>query len=157
MNGACAGVALALVSFCDLRFVAADAKLTTAAPKLGLPAEYGLSWTLPRLIGTTRAADLLLSGRIVTGAETAEWGLWNGVADDGEATLAAATDYARMLATTAGPNAVTVTKRQLATDLLRHDPAASVNDSIRLLGEAMATAEYREGVAALRDKRPPAF
>ena len=157
VNGACAGVALALVSFCDLRFVAAGAKLTTAAPKLGLPAEYGLSWTLPRLIGTTRAADLLLSGRIVTGAETAEWGLWNGVADDGEATLAAATDYARMLATTAGPNAVTVTKRQLATDLLRHDPAASVNDSIRLLGEAMATAEYREGVAALRDKRPPAF
>jgi enoyl-CoA hydratase/carnithine racemase len=157
VNGACAGVALALVSFCDLRFVAAGAKLTTAAPKLGLPAEYGLSWTLPRLIGTTRANDLLLSGRIVTGAETADWGLWNGVADDGEATLAAATDYARMLTTTAGPNAVTVTKRQLTTDLLRHDPAASVNDSIRLLGEAMATAEYREGVAALRDKRPPAF
>ncbi len=157
VNGACAGVALALVSFCDLRFVAAGAKLTTAAPKLGLPAEYGLSWTLPRLIGTTRANDLLLSGRIVTGAETAEWGLWNGVADDGEATLAAATDYARLLASTTGPNAVTVTKRQLATDLLRHDPAASVNDSIRLLGEAMATAEYREGVAALRDKRPPAF
>lgn len=157
VNGACAGVSLALVTFCDLRFVAAGAKLTTAAPKLGLPAEYGLSWTLPRLIGTTRAADLLLSGRVVTGAETGEWGLWNGVADDGEATLAAATDYARLLATTAGPNAVTITKRQIARDLLRHDPAASVNDSITLLGEAMATEEYREGVAALGEKRPPKF
>ena len=80
MNGACAGVGLAFVAFCDLRFASADAKITTAAPKLGLPAEYGLSWMLPRLVGATRAADLLLSGRVVTGAETADWGLWNGVA-----------------------------------------------------------------------------
>ena len=65
-------------------------RLTTAAPKLGLPAEYGMSWMLPRLVGVTRAADLLLSGRVVTPAETAEWGLWNGVEADGEATLAAA-------------------------------------------------------------------
>ena len=157
VNGACAGVALALVAFCDLRFVAADAKLTTAAPKLGLPAEYGLSWMLPRLVGATRANDLLLSGRIVTGADTANWGLWNGVEPDGEATLAAALDYAELLATTAGPNAVAVTKRQLATDLLRDDPGASVNDSIDLLDQAMRTAEYREGVSALRDKRPPNF
>lgn len=157
VNGACAGVGLALVLFCDLRFVAADAKLTTAAPKLGLPAEYGMSWTLPRLIGATRAADLLLSGRIVTGAETAEWGLWNGVESDGEATLAAATAYAQNLSATTGPLAVAMTKRQLADDLLRHDPAASVNDSIRLLDEAMGTAEYREGVSALREKRPPNF
>ena len=90
VNGACAGVGLSLVLFCDLRFVAAAAKLTTAAPKLGLPAEYGASWMLPRLVGVTRANDLLLSGRVVTGAETADWGLWNGVEADGEATLEAA-------------------------------------------------------------------
>jgi enoyl-CoA hydratase/carnithine racemase len=53
---------LALACFCDLRFGAAGAKLTTAAPRIGLPAEYGLSWILPRLIGVTHAADLLLSG-----------------------------------------------------------------------------------------------
>jgi len=47
------------------------AKITAAAPRLGLPAEYGLSWTLPRLVGTTRAADLLLAGRVVTGDDTA--------------------------------------------------------------------------------------
>lgn len=157
VNGACAGVSLALVCFCDLRFVAADAKVTTAAPKLGLPAEYGLSWTLPRLIGTTRATDLLLSGRIVTGAETAEWGLWNAVCDGGAETLDTARAYGRLLATTTGPNAIAMTKRQLATDLVRNDPVASVEDSIRLLGEAMATEEYREGVAALREKRAPDF
>jgi enoyl-CoA hydratase/carnithine racemase len=157
VNGACAGVGLSLVLFCDLRFVSSTAKLTTAAPKLGLPAEYGASWMLPRLVGATRANDLLLSGRIVTGAETAEWGLWNGVEPDGEATLAAARRYAHLLATTTGPQAVTTTKRQITTDLLRHDPAASVTDSLRLLDEAMATEEYREGVAALTEKRPPRF
>ena len=154
VNGACAGIGLALVLFCDLRFVRADAKLTTAAPKLGLPAEYGMSWTLPRLIGTTRAADLLLSGRIFTGAETAEWGLWNGVDDD---PLAAATTWAHSLSTSTGPTAVATTKRQLAADLLRHDPAQSVNDSISLMNTAMASDEYAEGVAAMVEKRPPNF
>ena len=142
------------MAFCDLRFVAADAKITTAAPKLGLPAEYGLSWILPRLIGVTRANDLLLSGRVVTGAETADWGLWNGVAADGEAALTAALPYARTLAATTGPRAVETTKRQIAADLLRHDPAASVTDSLRLLDEAMGTEEYREGVAALAREAP---
>ena len=84
VNGACAGVGLALALFCDLRYVSATAKLTTAAPRLGLPAEFGLSWVLPRLVGVPRAADLLLSGRVVTGADTADWGLWNAVAPDGE-------------------------------------------------------------------------
>jgi len=157
VNGACAGVALALVAFCDLRFVSATAKITTAAPKLGLPAEYGLSWTLPRLVGPTRAADLLLSGRVVTGAETADWGLWNAVLPDGDATLDAALDYARAVADSTGPNAVAATKRQLVADMLRHDPAASVADSLRLLDELMGTAEYREGVNALVEKRPPNF
>jgi enoyl-CoA hydratase/carnithine racemase len=157
VNGAAAGIGLALALFCDLRFGAADAKLTTAAPKLGLPAEYGMSWILPRLVGVTRANDLLLSGRVVTVRDTADWGLWNDVLTDGEATLAAATDYAELLATSVGPNAVTVTKAQIYRDLHRHDAAASVAESKTLLDEAMRTAEYREGVAALRDKRPPSF
>jgi enoyl-CoA hydratase/carnithine racemase len=157
VNGAAAGIGLALALFCDLRFASASAKITTAAPKLGLPAEYGMSWVLPRLVGVTRAADLLLSGRIVTAADTAEWGLWNEVLPDGEAALAAAHAYARLLATTVGPNAVTTTKRQLYRDLHRHDAAASVAESKRLLDDAMRTAEYREGIAALRDRRPPHF
>lgn len=157
VNGAAAGVGLALALFCDLRFVAAGAKFTTAAPRLGLPAEYGMSWILPRLVGVTRANDLLLSGRAVTGAATAGWGLWNDVLDDGETTLAAATAYARQLVATSGPNAMRVTKRQIYDDLLRHDVGAAIVDAQRLLGEAMGTSEYREGVAALREKRPPRF
>ncbi|MEJ7800256.1 MAG: enoyl-CoA hydratase-related protein [Ilumatobacter sp.] len=157
VNGAAAGVGLALALFCDLRFASAAAKLTTAAPKLGLPAEYGMSWVLPRLIGITRANDLLLSGRIVTAADTADWGLWNDVLSDGEAALAAAREYATLLATTVGPRALSTTKAQIARDIHRHDSAGSVAESKHLLDEAMRTAEYREGVAALRDKRPPRF
>jgi enoyl-CoA hydratase/carnithine racemase len=157
VNGAAAGVGLAVALFADLRFGAADAKLTTAAPKLGLPAEYGMSWVLPRLVGITRATDLLLSGRVVTPAQTESWGLWNGVEADGAATLVAAQAYAHRLVATAGPNAVAMTKRQIATDVLSHDPAASITESLRLLNEAMGTPEYREGVAALRAKRPPNF
>lgn len=157
VNGACAGVGLALVLFCDLRFGSAPAKITTAAPKLGLPAEYGMSWTLPRLVGVTRANDLLLSGRVVTAADTADWGLWNSVETDGAAALDAAHRYAHDLAASTGPLAVAATKRQIADDLLRHDPAQSVHDSIRLLDVAMGTDEYAEGIAALRGKRPPNF
>ncbi|MDP2291689.1 MAG: enoyl-CoA hydratase-related protein [Actinomycetota bacterium] len=157
VNGAAAGVGLALALFCDLRFGAAAARLTTAAPKLGLPAEYGMSWQLPRLVGVTRAADLLLSGRVFTPADTESWGLWNGVEPDGEAALAAAQAYARHLATGVGPAALTTTKAQLYRDLLHHSPAAAIHDAQRLLEHAMTTDEYREGVAALREKRPPTF
>jgi enoyl-CoA hydratase/carnithine racemase len=131
--------------------------MTTAAAKIGLPAEYGLSWILPRLVGVTRANDLLLSGRVFTAEETHDWGLWNGVHTDAESTLAAATDYAQRLATSAGPGAVRMTKHQIYDDLLSHDVGASITTSKRLMNEAMAGAEYREGVAALRDKRPPNF
>ncbi|MGI9051460.1 MAG: enoyl-CoA hydratase-related protein [Ilumatobacteraceae bacterium] len=157
VNGACAGVGLAVALFCDLRFVNAAAKLTTAAPRLGLPAEYGMTWILPRLVGATRAADLLLSGRVVTGADTAGWGLWNDVLGDGAAALEAATTYAGHLATDVGPAALRTTKRQLYDDLLRHDVGASLDDAQRLLAEAMGTAEYREGIAALRESRSPRF
>ena len=157
VNGACAGVGLAVAMFCDLRFVSATAKVTTAAPRLGLPAEYGLSWILPRLVGATWAADLLLSGRVVTGAETAGWGCWNDVLATGDEALAAARAYGRQLASSVGPAALRTTKRQLYADLRRHDVGAALVEARRLLGEAMATAEYREGIAAFRDARPPRF
>lgn len=157
INGACAGIGLALTLFCDLRFISASAKCTTAAPKLGLPAEYGMSWTLPRLIGATRANDLLLSGRVFTGAETRDWGLWNDVAENGASALRLAQDWAHNLAVTAGPNAVTITKAQIYRDYIRHDIGSSIDESIALINDATQTAEYREGVAALREKRPPNF
>lgn len=156
VNGGCAGVAFSLACFCDMRFGAADAKITTAAPKLGLPAEYGLSWILPRLVGVTAAADLLISGRTFTASE-APPGLFNAVYDTREALLAAVTDYARGIATRVGPNAVRQTKQQLYRDILSFDVGDSIEDSKARINDAMSTDEYREGVAAFRERRPPRF
>ncbi len=137
--------------------MSATAKLTTAAPRLGLPAEFGMSWVLPRLVGVTRAADLLLSGRVVTGADTAEWGLWNAVAADGERRARRRARVRRSRLADVSPASVAVTKRQLYDDLLRLDVGASVEESKQLLDRMMGSADYREGVAALREKRPPRF
>jgi hypothetical protein len=138
-----------------MRFGAAAAKLTTAAPKLGLPAEYGLSWILPRLVGVSAAADLLISGRTFTAAE-APPGLFNAVYDTREALLEAVTDYARGIATRVGPNAVTQTKQQLYRDILSFDVGESIEDSKRRINDAMNTDEYREASQRSRSVGHPA-
>jgi enoyl-CoA hydratase len=158
VNGPAAGGGFALVLGSDIRIAAETARFGAAFIRIGLSAcDIGTSWLLPRLVGVTHAADLLLSGRAVTGAETAGWGLWNDVLPDGEAALAAAHEHATRLATTVAPQSIRMTKRQLYDDLLSNDVGASLTTARRLLGEAMTTAEYREGVAALRERRPPRF
>ncbi|MCB0992439.1 MAG: enoyl-CoA hydratase-related protein [Acidimicrobiales bacterium] len=153
VNGAAAGVGLAVVVYADLRFAASGAKLTTAHGKLGLPAEYGLSWMLPRLIGHTRANDLLLSSRKVTTDEVADWGLFNRVVA-AEDLMDVVYQYASTMVAEVAPSSIRTTKRQIALDLLR-DVGASVDDAGRLLNDMMGQPDYREGVAALIEKRPP--
>lgn len=155
MNGAAAGVGLAVVLFADIRFAASGARISTAHGKLGLPAEYGMSWMLPRLVGVTRAADLLLSSRKVVVDEVADWGLFNDVVDASRV-KDVAHDYARMLANDVSPASVAASKRQLWLDQHR-GAAASVDDAGRRLNEMMAGSDYREGVRALIERRPPDF
>ncbi len=155
VNGAAAGVGFALACYCDLRFAAAGAKLTTAHGRLGLPAEYGLSWLLPRLIGLTRAADLLLSSRVVLAEEAAAFGLVNRV-EEPEELLEATYDYARTLATGISPASLAATKIQMYLDLHR-DAATSVDDSAARLEVMMKGADFAEGVAALAERRAPHF
>ena len=156
VNGACAGIGLVLACYCDLRVAAGDAKLTTAAPQLGLPAEMGLSWLLPRLIGATNAADLLLTGRIVRASDPVVAGLFNRVVTTDGLDEAVAF-YARRFADDVSPVAVSTAKRQLWGDLMDRDVGASVERSKELTNELMAGAQYREGVAALQEKRRPRF
>ena len=155
VNGACAGIAVALAAFCDLRFAVAGAKVTTATPRLGLPAEYGLSWILPRLVGATHAADVLLTGRILRAEELGAMGFFNAVLPRPEFDRRVA-KYAAMLAA-ASPQAVSTAKRQLWGDLLHGDPRAAVEESKALIGKLMQHPDYTEGVAALLEKRPPRF
>lgn len=155
VNGSCAGVALAMAAYADIRFAVRGAKITTATPGLAMPAEYGLSWILPRLVGVTHAADIMLSGRVLLAEEMEAMGFFNGVfgADEFQARV---DDYAHLLAGHS-PEATRVTKRQIYDDLLAHDPAASVNRSKDLIGQLMGLPDYKEGVQALIEKRPPRF
>lgn len=155
VNGSCAGVAMAMAAYSDLRFAVSGAKVTTATPALAMPAEYGLSWILPRLVGVTHAADILLSGRILRSEELRDMGFFNRVFSADE--FAAGVDeYARMLARLS-PEALRTTKRQLWGDVLDASPAASVEESKRQIGRLMREPDYAEGVAALKEKRAPQF
>ncbi|MCX7621790.1 MAG: enoyl-CoA hydratase-related protein [Acidimicrobiales bacterium] len=155
INGPAAGVGFVLACYCDLRFAAAGAKLTTAHGKLHLPAEYGLSWLLPRLIGLGRANDLLLSSRVVYAEEAFEMGLVNRVVP-GPELLAATYAYARELSTMVSPGSLAVTKRQIYTDQHR-DVGSSVEEAQLLMAQMMTEPSFAEGVAALTEKRPPNF
>ncbi len=156
INGACAGIAVAIAGFCDLRYAVSGAKLTTVAPRLGLPAEYGLAWLLPRLVGVTHAADILLTGRDFSAEEAYSMGFVNAVfaADEFEARVA---DIARSAAHTVSPLAALTTKRQLYAELMTHAAGDCVEDSRRRIGEMMRGADYREAVAAMTEGRAPRF
>ncbi len=153
VNGAAAGVGFVLACYCDLRFAAGDAKLTTAHGPLGLPAEYGLSWVLPRLVGLTRANDLLLSSRKFLAQDTAGWGLFNEITEP-ERLLDRVMEYAHDLTERVAPESLATTKRQIYLDQHR-DVGTAVAQSDRLLEEMMRKPDYREGVAALVEGRPP--
>jgi enoyl-CoA hydratase/carnithine racemase len=153
MNGPAAGVGLALACFADLRFAAAGARFTTAHGKLNLPAEYGLSWLLPRMLGLTRANELLLSSRVFTAEEALAFGMVNEV-HPAEAVLDATIGYARRLLDTVSPNSLRQTRWQIYRDLHR-DVAQSVTDSETLLDEMTREPDYAEGVSAFLEKRSP--
>lgn len=156
INGACAGIAMALAGFCDLRYGMAGAKFTTAAARLGLPAEYGLGWLLPRLVGVTHAADILLSSRIILAEEAQAMGFLNAVFPV-ERFHDEVMSVARHMAEQVSPLAVTTTKRQLYAELMHHDVGAAVEESKRLIGEHMRSADYAEGVRAIQEGRAPKF
>ncbi|TDJ37864.1 MAG: enoyl-CoA hydratase [Gammaproteobacteria bacterium] len=155
INGPAAGVGLALACFADLRFAASGVKLTTAHGKLNLPAEYGLSWLLPRMVGLTRANDLLLTSRTFLTDEAKEIGLVNEVFP-AETLLEETYKYAQNLIRTVSPNSLTQTRWQIYQDLHR-DVASAVDESEVLLNEMMREPDYREGVAAFLEKRPPSW
>lgn len=154
VNGAAAGVGLALLCWCDIRIVARTAKLTSAHGKLNLPAEYGLSWILPRLVGRGRASDILLSSRIVLGDEAGAIGLANQVTETDDV-VPRAQGYARQLIDMVSPHSLRATKRQLAVDATHDDPARSVRDAQARLEQMMTESDYQEGATALNERRPP--
>jgi enoyl-CoA hydratase/carnithine racemase len=155
INGACAGLGLVHALACDIRFAAEGAKFTVAFGRRGLIGEWGMSWTLPRLVGQGVALDLMLSSRVFLAEEAAELGIVNRVYPP-ESLLDEVLAYAADLATNVSPMSMAVMKQQVYTH-----PQMSVGDaldeSIRLMEESLRRPDFREGVASFVEKRPPNF
>ncbi len=155
INGPAAGLGFVFACYCDIRFAASEAILTTAFARRGLIAEYGLAWLLQRLVGPGHAADLLFSGRRVSAEEAERIGLVNAVFPQSQFT-ARVREYARELASAVSPRSMRVMKRQLWEGML-----SSLDGAIELANEEMRgsflSEDFREGVAHFVEKRPARF
>jgi enoyl-CoA hydratase/carnithine racemase len=152
LNGAAAGVGLVLAAFADLRFAVPGAKFTAAHGRFNFPAEFGLSWVLPRIVGLTHANDILLSSRVFTSEEAHAMGFLNRVVPP-DRLLDEVVAYARDLARAVAPGSARETKRQIYRDLHR-DAASAVRAAEALLEQMARELDYKEGVKAWMEKRP---
>jgi enoyl-CoA hydratase/carnithine racemase len=152
INGPCAGIGFVLAVSADARFAHPEATMSTTFAGLGLVAEYGIAWLLPRLIGLPAATDLLLTARTITGVQAAEIGLAQVSADP----LADALAWAQAVATTSSPTSVATMKRQLLESdslSLRDSVASSLTDMSR----AFELPDLAEALTARAEKRAPQF
>jgi len=156
LNGSAVGIGLTFPVQWDIRVVNETAKYGFVFTRRGLIPEQNSLWLLPRLVGFGRAADLLLTGRIFSGADAVEFGLAT-EALPGEEVLGRALDIAADIAATTAPAAVGVTKR-LAYDLLSETDRESAFyrewETFRWFGRQDDAAE---GVASFLERRAPEF
>jgi len=158
VNGACAGIGLVQALACDVRFAARGARFSTAYARLGLAAEYGLSWILPRMIGVENALDLLLSSRPFDADEALALGVVSRVCQPDDV-LADAQSYATELAQHCSPLAMAAIRRQVWGDLSKSWFEANADwlELMRRFNARESNPDFAEGVAALREKRVPNF
>jgi 2-(1,2-epoxy-1,2-dihydrophenyl)acetyl-CoA isomerase len=154
VNGVAAGAGASLALACDLRIAADGARFVLAFGRIGLVPDSGATWFLPRLVGSARAAEMALAGGAIDAATAERIGLVSRVV-----AAESLMDEARALAgriVEGAPRAIALTKHALerswSTDL---DGALDLE--ARLQGEAGATDDHAEGLAAFREKRPPRF
>lgn len=153
VRGPAIGAGLCVATACDLMVVADDATLAFNFVGLGLHPGMGATSLLPRRVGPMRAAELLYTGRRFSGKDAVTMGLaLEAVAAD--AVVARATAIARDIATQSG-EAVRALKRSLEID--REALRAALEREASAQAGSYASDDLREGLAALRERRPPRF
>ena len=154
INGAAVGAGLCLALACDLRVASEDARLSAPFTKLGMHPGMAATYLLTRLLGTSRAADLLFTSRAVGAPEAQQMGLVNRVVPAGQA-LAVATELADAIAANA-PLPMGMVKRALY--IAEH---ADMHTMLEYEGLAqpitMGTGDLLEGLNAFKEKRAPKF
>lgn len=155
VNGVAAGGGFVLAMMCDLRFAAQGASFTTAFSRRGLIAEHGTSWMLPRIVGLSRALDVLWSGRRIDAAEAFRIGIFDRVVP-AEQLLEEARAYIRDLAANVSPRSLAVMKAAVYRHL-SYPREAAFRDINALTGEALVHPDAAEGVDSFMERRPPRF
>ena len=154
VNGVAAGAGCNLALACDYRIASDQARLGETFVRIGIHPDWGGTWTLPRLVGTSRAMEIMMTGRMVDAAEALAIGMVDRVVP-GEALAAETETLARAIAG-GPPIAVTGIKRALAASR-----SSALRAQIDLESEhqlrAFASADAAEGMAAFFEKRPPRF
>ena len=155
VNGVAAGGGFVLAMMCDLRFAATEASFTTVFSKRGLIAEHGTAWLLPRIVGTSRALDLLWSSRRIDANEAYRIGFVDRLVPR-EGLLGETKAYLRELATNVSPNSLAVIKGEV----YRHWSMAmepAFRDADTVMKAALAHPDAAEGVASFVERRSPRF
>ena len=155
VNGACAGLGFSLAMCCDMRVASEKSVFTTVFAHRGLVAEHGMSWVLPRLIGPSRALDILWSGRKFDGAEALQLGVANRVVAP-EDLVKEAQAYIQNLAATCSPTSIMHMKQQVYKHLMQ-PLGEALSETNRLQDESSKWPDLKEGVASFMERRPPKF
>ena len=151
VNGHAIGIGWTLALQCDLRFVALDAKLAIPQVRFGMLGDAGSHWTLRRATSQAVAADLMLTGRTVRGADAVGLGLASRALPAAEV-LPAAVEAARGIATDCAPLSVAMSKRLLWSELDRSEVVRRETAYHRVV---MGSADAAEGPRAWRERRAP--
>lgn len=154
INGHAIGAGLCIALACDLRIAVADAKMGMTFTKLGIHPGMGGTYFLPRLIGTSRACELFFTGRVFDAAEAARLGIVTRVVprDQFDASVGA---LAREIAA-AAPIAVRMVKKAIYRGT-HHSLDEMLDYESLNQGITFTTADAREGVSAIMEKREPKF
>ena len=154
INGGAAGFGIDLALGCDIRLCASHAKLAVSFTRRGVMPETGGTWILPRLIGWSKAAELVFAGRTLAAAEALDLGLVSRVAAPDEL-LPAACALADEIASSA-PLAVQATKRMMRA-ALTEGFAEHVQRAYLQTLPLIQSSDFREGFTAFLEKRKPVF
>lgn len=154
VNGVAAGAGAGFAFAADHRLLAESAAFNTSFAGIALTADSGISWTLPRLVGPGRAADLLLFPRSVRSAEALELGLAHKVVPDAELAEQAAA-VARQLAQ--GPTAAYAAIKESLAFGAGHSLAETLEKEAELQVRAGASQDHRAAVEAFVKKEKPRF
>lgn len=154
LNGGAAGYGMDLALGCDIRLAADTAKLSAAFTRRGVLPESGGTWLLPRIVGWSRAAEIMFTGRTLDAAQCLELGLVSRVVP-AELLAKEARILAEEIAANA-PLAVQATKRMMRMGMDETFEANVHHVYLQLL-PLFRSRDFREGVAAFLEKRPPRF